>query len=157
MIIVLIVIALILIILNYKAIKKENNSFKDILRVNEESSEDYILEIINLRKDFAETITELQKEISDLKNQKETIHTNSVAPISNKDYEHVNIDYHKDTFIMNDTTNNEIESKVEEKITNEKVFKVKELLNQGFNMEEICAQLNLGKGEVLLIKELYLK
>lgn len=157
MIIILILIALILIIFNYKAIKKERNSFKDILRLNEESSEDYMLEIINLRKDFGETITELQKEILDLKKQKEIIITNSVTPISNEDDRHINIDNHKDIFINNDSNNNEMKSKVEEKITNEKVSKVKALLNQGFNMEEICAQLNLGKGEVLLIKELYLK
>lgn len=161
MIIILIVIALILIIFNYKAVKKENSSFKDILRVNEESPEDYMLEIINLRKDFGETITELQKEIIDLKIHNESIIASSYKPINknliNNDDVHMDIDYYKDYSNNNETTNIEVKSKVEEKITNEKVNKVKTLSLQGLTVDEICAQLNLGKGEVLLIKELYLK
>jgi len=162
MIIILIVIALILIIFNYKAVKKENSSFKDILKVNEESPEDYMLEIINLRKDFGETITELQKEIIDLKIHNESIIANSYKPINknliNNDNDvHINIDNDKDYSNNNETTNIEVKTKVEEKITNEKVNKVKTLSQQGLTMDEICEQLNLGKGEVLLIKELYLK
>lgn len=161
MIIFLIVIALILIIFNYRAVKKENNSFKDILRVNEESPEDYMLEIINLRKDFGETITELQKEIIDLKVHNKNIITNSYKPINkeliNDDDIHIDIYNDKDYSNNNENTNSEVKSKVEEKITNEKVKKVKILSQQGLTIDEICAQLSLGKGEVLLIKELYLK
>ena len=38
-----------------------------------------------------------------------------------------------------------------------KVEEVKELLGEGLSEESIAQRLNIGKGEVLLIKELYLK
>ncbi|MCS4467817.1 helix-turn-helix domain-containing protein [Clostridium botulinum] len=38
-----------------------------------------------------------------------------------------------------------------------KVNEVSKLLEEGHTVEEICEILNIGKGEVILIKELYSK
>ena len=75
---ILIMIGLILIIYNYRAIKMENEikpeddsfniSFQSVLQDNKEELNDYKMEIGLLRRDMAESLTELQEEIMDIKN-----------------------------------------------------------------------------------------
>ncbi|WP_032121953.1 DUF6115 domain-containing protein [Clostridium amazonitimonense] len=113
----LIIIAVFLIIFNIRAIKKEKKSFNKILKEKEKNMTPADIAIGEIRKDMAESLLDLQKEIEDLKDN-----------------------------VKKDRTEE-----------NEKVVKVMKLLASGKEVEEICHELNLGKGEVLLIKELYKK
>jgi len=75
---ILITIGIVLIIYNYRAIKRENQmereddvlniSFQSVLQDNKEELNDYKMEIGILRKDIAESLLELQEEILDIKN-----------------------------------------------------------------------------------------
>lgn len=58
-------------------------------------------------------------------------------------------DYHKKS-IEKDNYKNGLENSI-------KVNEVSKLLEEGHTVEKICEILNIGKGEVILIKELYSK
>jgi len=60
---------------------------------------------------------------------------------------------------MNDSKEEEKDSNPKKDIRGNslKVEEVKELLGEGLSEDIIAQRLNIGKGEVLLIKELYLK
>ncbi|VYU40848.1 hypothetical protein [Clostridium tertium] len=163
------ILGIILIILNFKAIKKEDNSFDKILEREEYRSKDYDIEIIEIRKSFAETVLELQKEIENLKisintikddnkrydiiyNEEKLQNVNNPSDNSESQLEinpsignslNIEID---DNFLEN--------SRDEEVEENSKLNKVKELLDKGLNDDKICEELSIGKGEVLLIRSL---
>ncbi|MDD7794581.1 hypothetical protein [Clostridium sp. 'White wine YQ'] len=64
----IIIISIALIYINYRALKKDKiSSFSDILAHKEESISDIQFEVGKLRREFSETILELQKEIIELK------------------------------------------------------------------------------------------
>ena len=77
--VILIVIGFIMIIYNYRAIKRENEvkhgddslnvSFQSVLQDNKDELNDYKMEIGLLRRDIAESLTELQEEIFGIKNK----------------------------------------------------------------------------------------
>ncbi|MBK1812903.1 hypothetical protein JHL18_19970 [Clostridium sp. YIM B02505] len=146
--VVLIIIGVILIIINYRALKKEDGSFEKILEERGERVEEHDIEIANLRREFSETILELQLEIERLKAIK-----NSEEPDDNKSG---TIDYRIDDEVSYEesvsTTNNSNTNMISDKARS-----VKELLDKGFTDEQICEELAVGKGEVLLIKGLYKK
>ena len=163
------ILGIILIILNFKAIKKEDTSFDKILEREEYRSKDYDIEIIEIRKSFAETVLELQKEIKNLKisintikddnkrhdiiyNEEKLQNVNNPSDNSESQLEinpsignslNIEID---DNFLEN--------SRDEEVEENSKLNKVKELLDKGLNDDKICEELSIGKGEVLLIRSL---
>lgn len=74
---ILLIIGFSLIVYNYRAIKRENNiskendaldiSFKSVLQDSKEELNDYKMEIGLLRRDIAESLTELQEEIIKIK------------------------------------------------------------------------------------------
>lgn len=165
----ILILGIILIVLNFKAIKKEDNSFEKILQREEVREKDYDLDIIEIRKSFAETVLELQKEIEDLKISINTIkNTNKRNDIiyneeklnsnilieDNKDrleVEKPNLINNLDVEINDDFPEKSKENEVDE---NSKLNRVKELLDNGLNDDEICEELSIGKGEVLLIRSL---
>ena len=67
--IILIIVGIFLIALNFNAMRKEKKSFQEKLNVKQNEMGNCELEIGKMRKEFAETILELQKEIEDLKTQ----------------------------------------------------------------------------------------
>lgn len=151
-------IGIILIILNVKAIKKEDKSFENILNREEmNNNKDYDVEIISIRKDLAETVLDLQKEIEELKK--------SLNHIKNKEELDDNIDNYKkedsEKILKEDIIENDIISEInfnnKEKLQNDKMESVKSFLENGLNDDEICEKLSMGKGEVLLIKSLLRK
>lgn len=151
-------IGIILIILNVKAIKKEDRSFENILNREEmNNNKDYDVEIISIRKDLAETVLDLQKEIEELKK--------SLNHIKNKEELDDNIDNYKkedsEKILKEDIIENDIISEInfnnKEKLQNDKMESVKSFLEIGLNDDEICEKLSMGKGEVLLIKSLLRK
>lgn len=159
MFLLLIIIGVSLILLNLNAIKKEDNSFSSILKREESTANrDYDVEIISIRRDLAESILDIQKEMEEMKK--------SIKNIGNSDKlaENYSENIKVDDIIINDKVNNienqnvavisEIDFTSSKKKIN-KVDEVKSLVENGFSDEEICEKMSIGKGEVLLIKGLF--
>jgi hypothetical protein len=192
----LILIGVILIVLNFKALKKEKNSFESIVRNKENNITDFDVAIGELRREFSETILELQQEIyaqkESIQVQRDLIHSlkesiqeqsdliQSLGDLGQKKEHDENF-----TEISNKKLNkvkenniNERELEEEKKITtdmeldklkqvdslpsaseknNIRIKEIGDLLDKGVALDDICEKYNIGKGEVLLIKELYLR
>jgi hypothetical protein len=150
--ILIILAGVLLIYFNYKGLKKEDKSFLSILHNEEENISDTDLEIGKLRREFSETILELQKEIIELKEVKQ-------------------YNYPKDnSYQLEDNTNDENYTKIDTRIDDEidiveeenetenqvisRMNVIKDLIDKGYTDEDICESLSMGKGEVLLIKSL---
>lgn len=145
MIIFLLTIGIILIIYSVLGIKKEKKRFNNFLEGSFERAKDEKLEIGVLRKEIAETLTEIQKdlvsmedEIAELKAFKESLKS---VKESNSSL-NINFDCKKDDNI---------------KSGENRKLEIKKLLEEGHSIEEISANFNIGKGEVLLIRDLYQK
>lgn len=162
---IIIVIGLVLIIFNYRAIKRESNSFeiqdkddsfRKVLNDNKNEMTDYKLELGLLRKNLGESLTELQEEILEIKTRLQKIENNndimtvkkdSSKEIPVKSQDNTNKDVISEISILN---NDDIETSI-------KTNKIKEFLKVGLSEEEICKKLSISKGEVLLVKELFKK
>ncbi|MFL0269632.1 hypothetical protein [Candidatus Clostridium radicumherbarum] len=196
MVLILIGIGLLLIIFNIRAIKKEKNSFKNIFIHTEEDMEEFDVKISELRREFSETILELQKEIVILKENcqssksiKETInnsedykaeHSNDIMESEIDEVNDTHLNNLDETKIMEETEvieENQVQfddeimdskeklSNIKENVINNdnelsnniKIDEINKLLALGLSIEEISEKLSIGRGEVLLIKELYLR
>ncbi|MBU3142289.1 DUF6115 domain-containing protein [Clostridium sp. CF012] len=152
----LIFIGLILVILNVLSIRKQNKSFNGVLTNAIEDTHDYDIRIGELRREFSESILELQSELMHIKENMEE---------SNG----ANINYEKSTSYMQDVNDIDSNDKIQVRNKNEiiieyahnknseKVEEIKRLFAEGFPVEEISEIMHLGKGEVLLIKDLYIR
>jgi len=173
---IMILIGFSLVFFNLRGIKKENNSFNAILekeKVN--NNRDYDKEIILIRKDLAETVMDLQKEIEEIKAK--------ITRMNNVDSNYLKVN-HKDNNKEEIFNNDELEShkyikesviskidfsnkiqqydkvedkekiKIDDNKSTDKITKVKILIENGLTDDEICSELSIGKGEVLLIKGL---
>ena len=131
---ILFLIAIILIVFNVNAVKKENSgSFTAILKERQDNINEYDIKLGEIRKEYAENITEVQKEIEELKKQ--------ISEITKK------------SEVMYDKIDNGVdEQKSPPKTDDKKSEEIKKLLKEGKSDDEICALTGLGKGEVLLIK-----
>lgn len=146
---ILIVIGVILVVLNYKALKKDESSFSDVLKYKQKDMTEVEIEIGAIRRDIAESLTELQKEILDIKQH--INFNNNVEDIK----ENLETD---EELISNNLTSIDEEVDVINEIDNKnKTEVIRELISLGLNDEEICEKLSLGKGEVLLVRNLYKK
>ncbi|HCO74837.1 MAG TPA: hypothetical protein DIT16_08300 [Clostridium sp.] len=180
MYILLIIIGVALIATNIRAIMREENNFSKAMIDAESNIDEVDMRIVEIRSEFAKTITELQREINDLKKvnhtefiEKELLEKIDDSDISISNDEYINtlvdkIDSLDDNIFLQVENMDEVmdDLKEEEKDSNPKkdiksnslkVEEVKELLGEGLSEESIAQRLNIGKGEVLLIKELYLK
>lgn len=168
MVFILIVIGILLIILNALAIKKEGNSFSSILKREESiTNRDYDVEIISIRRDLAESILDIQKEMEEIKESIENIRKNKGNYLKNIEEKIKVADISIDNIKSENENNivNNIEYKDEGVISqinfniktekNNKVDEVKRLVKNGLTDEEICEEMSIGKGEVLLIKGLF--
>jgi hypothetical protein len=156
----LILIGLSLVIINVKAFKNEKNTFKETFDDVSSNLKDYEVDIGKLRKEFAETILELQQEIEDLKDNidNEKVKTYQENEINN---EYINSDIEesneKDDFTEElDKQHNEQKSE-EQQLNSVKINEIKEMMNEGLSVDSISEKLGMGKGEILLIEKLYLK
>ena len=146
---ILIVIGVILVVLNYKALKKDETSFSDVLKYKQKDMTEVEVEIGAIRRDIAESLTELQKEILDIKQH--INFNNNVEDIK----ENLETD---EELISNNLTYLDEEVDVINEIDNKnKTEVIRELISLGLNDDEICEKLSLGKGEVLLVRNLYKK
>ena len=164
----LLTIGLILIALNIVAIKKEKGSFKYTLDNTENDMQDFQVEIGKLRREIGETVLDLQKEIEDIKNSLQIIQNSDSHEEGKKEKEVVEdtIENHSDENYKENIQYNEEENKEENKKEENKavakgnsvkIEQIGNMIDSGMTIEEISEKLNIGKGEVLLIKELYLK
>lgn len=150
--ILIILAGVLLIYFNYKGLKKEDKSFLSILHNEEENISDTDLEIGKLRREFSETILELQKEIIELKEVKQYNYPkdNSYQLEDNtNDENYTKIDTLIDDEIYIAQEENETENQVISRMN-----VIKDLIDKGYTDEDICESLSMGKGEVLLIKSL---
>lgn len=163
MLIPLLFIGIILIIFNIKAIKKEEKSFDKAFKDAEFNTDEIDVKFGELRREFSETILELQQEILELKEKYD-------VKYNEKDYDNIleeklellnmPIIKEKSEEEQNESINLEElkkETKEETLENNIKIQQIKELFEEKLSIEEIVEKSGLGKGEILLIKELYLK
>lgn len=136
----LIFIGLILVILNVLAIKKQNRSFNGVLGNAMGNINDEDIRIGELRREFSESILELQSEIMDMKRIMET-----------------NIELNKGNEIVHTKKEILINEPSISSSNNEKIQNITKLFAQGYSEDSISERLHLGKGEVLLIKDLYIR
>lgn len=129
MIIFLFIIAGILIFFGSKQLK--SNNFEEVLHKADKEMTDEKKEIIRLRNELSTTVLELQTKMEDLQNEIDYLKYKQIErqKEGNKD------------FIIKDS--------------NPKVDKIVKMLDKGMSDDEICDDLKVGKGELLLIKELY--
>lgn len=143
--IILILIGIILIVMNVKAIK-QSTSFDLNLENQIKSTSDYDVKIGALREEFAETILEMQEEIDKLsKNINTYKNGKEIDNYSETKLKSENIDIAID---KDDNTGNKAQSI--------KISEVKKMHDEGYTVDDISEKLNLGKGEVLLIQKLYI-
>lgn len=143
MAILLIIIGICLIYINYRAIKKDKMSFKDVLDNKKDDISSVEVEVGNLRMDMADTFTELQKELLALKEEVENLK-------KEKNVENSSEEKNEIKFLLKEDDNNVI-NEIRER---SKTELIKELIELGATDEEICNKLSLGKGEVLLVRGL---
>ena len=129
--ILIVTIGILLIWVNRKEFKREKTNFKEVLTNRTDTITEVEVEIQNLRRDFAETIGVLQMDIKNLSKDIDNLKGTQVT---------------EESIIENDFSNSGKSNNVEE---------VKRLIEQGISIDDICKILSIGKGEVLLIKDLY--
>lgn len=154
---ILLIIGIALIVLNIGTIKEEKTykkeNFNENLNIAHDNMDKNEAEIMKMRKEMGETFYSLQEEIQDLKTYIEKLEDKIEKECYEKPVE---------TVIQNiDTLDEEkVDEPEEVKVSNYnnvKIEEIKKLIDEGKNIEEICETLNMGKGEVLLIKDLYLE
>ena len=145
--VVIIIFGICLIIVNIISIKKEKRPFNSVLKYKEENMTEVNLELATLRKDFAETILELQTDIEELKKRINLLEEKDAIDIQNSEQKPILNSSSNDIDVENDVINDiNMDSKSN---------RIKELIDLGLSDEEICEKLSLGKGEVLLVRSLY--
>lgn len=175
---ILIVIGIVLIVYNYRAIKRNTiqfeikdteKSFDTIFKDNQENLTDYQIELGALRKNIGESLTELQMDILEIKKELNMVKINenlfeNIDRVENttKDDDIIlkkeifdetnNIDKDNTDVISEinfENDNNQAQSNKTESIDN--------LIKKGLTDNEICHELSVSKGEVLLVRELFKK
>jgi hypothetical protein len=167
-------------------IKQGNNelgiSFERVFEDNKEKLDDYKIEIGSLRKDIAESLTELQEEILEIKNNVNMLKKNEklfenkedIANIYFSDDEYNNEDDNltegsDETSKVNSEVDADLQKNFEmnagviseidfsEQLNSSKTQNIRKLLEDGFTEEQICHELSVSKGEVLLVRGLFKK
>lgn len=139
-----ILLGIILIVLNYIALKKDDFNFGKMLKQSNDNFTEEKFELGRLRLEMGETITELQMEVQKLKEELE-----GYKVLEKGNENKVNID---ETLINSEEVISEINYSNSK---DNKKEKIKKLINEGLTDDEICNRLSLGKGEVLLVRSLY--
>lgn len=174
--IVLIIVGILLIVFNYIAIKKEStsfeiqdqekiknkdNSFDNILNKSKDELNDYKIELGMFRRNVAESLTELQEEILEIKKYLSIVKDEDSLSDYNREIGNSHINNIDDDIVSEINFKNKI---VGSKINHtnsvsdsKKTESIKELLQQGLTEDDVCHRLSISKGEVLLVKDLFKK
>ena len=158
----LIFIGVILVILNVFAIKKQDKSFNGALENSIENLNDYDIKIGEIRREFSESIVELQRELMDIrvameKSVLQVEDTDKSYDETKKIYNENESDIGIDDFYSSEdkVTKNSMDTSINS--NTDKVQEIIRLFGEEKSAEEISEILQLGKGEVLLIKDLYIR
>ena len=161
----LVLIGVLLIALNLHSINKDKASFKENLSSRIDNIDENAIEMGKLRIDIAESFLDLQTQMEHLKEESNFLKDRIIMLEGNNSKIHTNkpmveeikkIDKIIDEpIILNsmyeaNTDNNNPEMDL-------KINDVQKLLDMGVSIDEIAVKLCIGKGEVILIKNLYLK
>lgn len=153
--ILLIIVGLALIVINYIPIKKNTNSFGEILKDQDNLDKDYDVELMAIRRDMAESILDLQKEIEHLRNDIKHIINDVNISDKNQDIVKDNNDIEEERKEDHDIVCDiDFNRKQIDTISN-KADIIRKMISEGYSDDDICKELKIGKGEVLLIKGLY--
>lgn len=144
----IILIGIILIVINYQALKKNKSSFSNVYDNKKEDLTDIDMKIGQMRKDMAESLLEIQQEILELK--KTGIKDDNFKDVKNSKIK--SDEKNKDEHLL--TTENAVINDINFK---SKTQQIKELLDMGLDEDQICEKLSLGKGEVQLVRGLFKK
>jgi len=154
----LIFIGVIIVILNVLAIKKGDKSFDGALENAIGNINEYDIKLGEVRREFSESIIKLQRELMDIRESMEKSVNISV------DTEKIYDDNKRDNVLVdlygNDDSDNDTSTSTSTSIdkgNSDKVQEIIRLFSEGLSVEEISEVLQLGKGEVLLIKDLYIR
>ena len=152
----------ILVILNVFAIKKQDKSFNGALENSIENLNDYDIKIGEIRREFSESIVELQRELMDIrvameKSVLQVEDTDKSYDETKKIYNENESDIGIDDFYSSEdkVTKNSMDTSINS--NTDKVQEIIRLFGEEKSAEEISEILQLGKGEVLLIKDLYVR
>ncbi|MHC6179390.1 hypothetical protein ACYUJ6_05980 [Clostridium sp. JNZ X4-2] len=156
--IILVAVGMILITLNLNALLKEKKSFKGQLNVKQNEMEDYKIEIGKIRKEFAETVFELQGEIESLKNENKNNMDKMI--LYDRSGKKVNKESNSEKPVSEINNEGSLKEHETEKVNTEdvnniRIDEIRNLLHKNISVDEICKKTGIGKGEILLIKELY--
>ncbi|WP_297439443.1 DUF6115 domain-containing protein [uncultured Clostridium sp.] len=157
---ILVLIGIVIIFIGIKTGAKENNdnNFAKVLEKKSSNISDEKLEIIRLRKDMSETVLELQQDIESLRAEVEYLRYKEIEKerteikTTEKKTSNNNIDVIVDDKLIASIKQNK---EADDNRNNIKVELVKSLIDDGLSDDEICRELHIGKGELLLIKGLY--
>jgi preprotein translocase subunit SecF len=152
---VLFLMGIILIVFNAKAVLREKESFKSQLDFKKKSMEDVELEIGKIREEFGKTIFEIQEEIEDLKKNYNN-HNNVQVQIEENKIGKSEIKKDKIENEKDDFEGNEEENKFEN-YNDIKIDEIKHMIDNNLPIDEISKKTGIGKGELILIKQLYIK
>ena len=158
----LIFIGVILVILNVFAIKKQDKSFNGVLENSIENLNDYDIKLGELRREFSESIVELQRELMDIRvaMEKSVIQvedTDKVYDETKKIYDENERDIVIDDLYSREDKGIKNSMDISSNSNTDKVQEIIRLFGEERSAEEISEILQLGKGEVLLIKDLYVR
>ena len=145
--IILTLLGIIIIIFSLSSLIKESrnsqlNNFQVVYENKKEDISDIDLKIGEMRTEFAETILELQQEIIDLRER-----TSTAKDIDSQDKQ----------VEENTSESSEISTEKESVYNSVRVNDIQKLYQQGYSIDQISEELGISKGEILLIKDLYLK
>ena len=156
---ILVLIGIVIIFIGIKTGAKENNdnNFAKVLEKKSSNISDEKLEIIRLRKDMSETVLELQQDIESLRAEVEYLRYKEIEKErteikTTEKKTSNNIDVIVDDKLIASIKQNK---EADDNRNNIKVELVKSLIDDGLSDDEICRELHIGKGELLLIKGLY--
>ena len=156
----IILIGILLILFNYNAIKKEKKSFNSLLNNEVDNMDEFKVLLEENNQQFKEAIFDIQREIEDINTKFNSIlemDKNNDKILVEKVEIYDRIEDNKTKRVTRTKANKVTTDSSNNSSNNVKINEIRDLLKQGLSIEEVAENLNIGKGEVLLIKDLYLK
>ena len=152
------VIGIVLLVVN-RDIKNERaddgGSFANILKNEEKEFTDYDMKFVDMRKDMAESILDLQKEIQELRTEVFNIENSNVNIKENIKQVKLDNDIKRDCIDKDIISEINFNNLKDNHGNDSKFENIKMMIDEGKSDEEICSSLSIGKGEVLLVRGLY--
>jgi len=151
----LVLVGVLLIVLNLHSINKNKGLFKENLSSSIENIDENQILMGKLRVHIAESFLDLQTQMQQMKEESDLLRQRIITLEKNKSKPKKIDKIIDEPIILNsiykantDSNNPEMDLKIND---------VQKLLDMGVSIDEVAVKLCIGKGEVILIKNLYLK